>query len=99
SEGVEGKFYVWKEEELKNLLGEGFDLFAEYYNVNSYGFWEHDNYVLIRKDNKEKIKKKFSLTDVQLRADLQKSKSILFKEREKRVKPAWMINHLLLGML
>ncbi|NNC84490.1 MAG: thioredoxin domain-containing protein, partial [Bacteroidia bacterium] len=41
SEGVEGKFYVWKEEELKNLLGEGFDLFAEYYNVNSYGFWEH----------------------------------------------------------
>ena len=87
SEGVEGKFYVWKEEELKSLLGDGFDLFAEYYNINSYGFWEHDNYVLIRKNNEEKIKKKFGLSDEQLRTDLQKSKAILFKEREKRIKP------------
>ena len=38
SEGLEGKFYVWKKEELKSLLGEEYPLFAKYYNINHKGF-------------------------------------------------------------
>ena len=45
----EGAFYVWTKNELNTLLKEDFELFSDYYNVNNYGFWEHDNYVLIRK--------------------------------------------------
>ena len=35
----EGAFYVWTKEELTQLIGEDFPLFAEYYNINSYGKW------------------------------------------------------------
>lgn len=87
SEGEEGKFYVWTEDELKNLLGESFDVFADYYNVNDYGFWEHGNYILIRKDNVEKIKKKHSLSDEALKEKIDNAKQVLYKEREKRIKP------------
>ena len=48
SEGVEGKFYVWDKEELKVILKGDFELFSNYYNVNSKGFWEHENYILLR---------------------------------------------------
>ena len=33
SEGLEGKFYVWKKEELKSLLGQDNPLFAKYYKA------------------------------------------------------------------
>ena len=48
SEGVEGKFYIWKKDELKALIGEDYNLFSKYYNVNSKGFWEYGNYILLR---------------------------------------------------
>ena len=43
SEGEEGKYYVWTKEELEKLLGVGFNLFADYYNVNerrTLGAWQ-----------------------------------------------------------
>jgi len=46
----EGAYYVWTKQELETLIGEEFPLFKEYYNINSYGKWEKDHYVLIRQD-------------------------------------------------
>ena len=34
SEGEEGKFYVWSKAELKLCLGEDFEIFKDYYNIN-----------------------------------------------------------------
>ena len=46
---AEGEYYSWEKEELERIIGENFDLFSEYYNVNDNGFWEEENkYVLIR---------------------------------------------------
>ncbi len=46
---AEGEYYLWGKEELNELIGNDFDLFSKYYNVNEYGFWEAENkYVLIR---------------------------------------------------
>ena len=46
---AEGEYYSWGKEELERIIGENFDLFSEYYNVNDNGFWEEENkYVLIR---------------------------------------------------
>jgi len=47
----EGAYYVWEKEELKTLLGSDFKLFSDYYNINNYGLWENNNYVLIRKSS------------------------------------------------
>jgi uncharacterized protein YyaL (SSP411 family) len=83
----EGAFYVWKKEELKTLLESDFELFSDYYNINVYGFWEHDNYVLIRRDDDESIIKKYNITETELLQKKNNWKSILLKERNKRDKP------------
>jgi hypothetical protein len=56
SEGVEGKFYVWEEEELKNLIDEkDFKIFSEVFSVNEKGYWEDDNYILLRDESLSQI--------------------------------------------
>ena len=84
---VEGAFYVWTQEELKALLTEDYDLFAEYYNVNTYGFWEHDNYVLIRRDSDAQFTQKHNITQLDLESKIALWKERLLKEREKRSRP------------
>ncbi len=83
----EGAFYVWTKDELKLLLKEDFELFSDYYNVNNYGFWEHDNYVLIRKDDDSSIIKKNNISIEELINKKSEWKTILLKERNKREKP------------
>ena len=41
SEGIEGKFYIWTEEELKAALGDDFNWFSKLYKISSQGNWEH----------------------------------------------------------
>ncbi|HXC03914.1 MAG TPA: DUF255 domain-containing protein, partial [Bacteroidia bacterium] len=53
SEGVEGKFYVWTPEELQTLSGPDYPLLAAYYEINETGYWEHGNYILLRKEEEE----------------------------------------------
>ena len=40
SEGVEGKFYVWNKQDIKQHLGKDADLFCLYYDVTDGGNWE-----------------------------------------------------------
>ncbi|MBK8845753.1 MAG: thioredoxin domain-containing protein [Bacteroidetes bacterium] len=47
TEGAEGKYYVWQEEELKELCGDKYDMVREYYQVGGLGHWEHGNNILI----------------------------------------------------
>lgn len=58
----EGAYYVWTKEQLTSIIKEDFDLFAAYYNINSYGKWEKNNYVLIRKDSDIDFIKEHGLT-------------------------------------
>ncbi len=83
----EGAYYVWTKEELKPLLGNDYDIFTDYYNINNYGFWEHKNYVLIRKDSDKDIAKKHNISFEELSNKLIVWKSLLFLEREKRNRP------------
>ncbi len=87
SEGVEGKYYVWQKEELKELLTTHFDVFADYYNVNELGYWEDENYVLIRHDDDAVIATKHSLSISELKENVETCKHILLEARDKRTKP------------
>ncbi|MEO8933524.1 MAG: thioredoxin domain-containing protein, partial [Xanthomarina sp.] len=88
-EGIleEGAFYVWKKQELQKLLGLDFELFSEYYNINDYGYWENNHYVLIRKDSDDDILKTHNLSIDVLNENKNKWKELLVKTREKRFKP------------
>lgn len=88
SEGEEGKFYVWKKEELQQLLKENFELFADYYNVNETGFWEHENYILLREQTDEIIAKKHNLSVDALQQHIDGMKQQLLKVRNQRIRPA-----------
>ncbi len=87
SEGVEGKYYVWTVDELKNILGNDLDLFAVYFNVNEIGYWEHDYYILLRKKSDNEIAKKFSMGVEELQTKIYELKKKVLTVREKRIKP------------
>ncbi|HEY4798563.1 MAG TPA: thioredoxin domain-containing protein, partial [Bacteroidia bacterium] len=87
SEGEEGKYYVWNKEELRNILGESFNLFADYFNVNEIGYWEDENHILLRKKQDKEIAKKFSFSDEELKKKISELKKIALTEREKRIRP------------
>jgi len=84
SEGEEGKFYVWKKEELKEVLTpEEFELTKEFYNVNNKGLWEHGNYILLMDENSDDMLSE----DSTLGNKLELIKSKLLTERESRIRP------------
>ncbi|MFY0712468.1 thioredoxin domain-containing protein [Seonamhaeicola sp. NFXS20] len=83
----EGAFYVWAKEELKAILKEDFKLFADYYNINNHGHWEHGNYVLIRKGDDEIIIKKHHVSNEELHKKTSYWKTLLLEIRNKRSKP------------
>lgn len=87
SEGVEGKFYVWKIEELRAVLKQDYDLAAEIYNINSLGFWEHGNYILMRSPKLAEIANSFGLTLEEIQHKIEEINSKLLAERTKRVRP------------
>lgn len=41
SEGEEGKFYVWKKNEINEILGKESSDFCTYFNITKEGNWEH----------------------------------------------------------
>ena len=77
SEGVEGKYYVWDDKELRSVLENDYDLFAKYYDISENGNWEGKNILIeksIKPTNEENEK-------------LKKIKKKLLNIREKRPKP------------
>ena len=53
SEGVEGKFYTWTHDELKEVLGNQAQLIIGHYQATPEGNWEHGRSILIRSSDQE----------------------------------------------
>ena len=87
SEGEEGKFYVWKKEELVTLLQNDYELFADYYNINDRGYWEDGNYILLRHDSDEMVADRNQLSLTELKKRIGKCKDVLMQHRSTRVRP------------
>lgn len=95
SEGVEGRFYTWKEEEIRNILGDkDADIFIRIYNVKKTGNFMDEasmeatgqNILYLAKPLEETAKEmKIPLSE--LESLLETSRKKLFEAREKRVHP------------
>ncbi len=88
SEGVEGKFYIWKKEELKTILGDDETLFSEYYNITEKGNWEHGNNIPHTKQSLETFAKTKSIAIAEMEQLLQKSTEKLMAARKQRIRPS-----------
>lgn len=83
----EGAYYVWTSEALQQALGDNFEVFKDYFNINSYGLWEKDNYVLIRDKSASEIAAKHEIEVSELETIITSSLQILKKIRDERTKP------------
>jgi uncharacterized protein YyaL (SSP411 family) len=83
----EGAFYVWTVAELKSILQEDFDLFSIVFNINPFGHWEHNNYVLIQNQSLEDIANQNQISVFELQTKKQQWEKALFEIRETRSKP------------
>ena len=77
SEGIEGKYYVWENKELKSTLGKDYDFFGKFYDISENGNWEGKN-ILIEKNAEVLKEDKEKLVSI---------KNKLLSIREKRPKP------------
>ncbi len=82
SEGVEGKFYVWSEAEIDNLLGADADLFKKFYDVAPGGNWEGLTIL-------NRTASGLGLSDDATEQKLAELRSKLLRERAKRIRPGW----------
>ncbi|MDW3211473.1 MAG: thioredoxin domain-containing protein [Reichenbachiella sp.] len=86
SEGEEGKFYVWSEEEIDQTLGEHAKLFKTYYGVSKKGNFEGHN-ILERKTSIVALSEKFDLSESVVKNIISTSKSKMMTVRDGRVRP------------
>ncbi len=87
SEGVEGKYYIWTKQELEDLLQDDFIFFAAVYNINDKGFWEHDQYILLRNADDEILSAQFKMDPVDFRKKIEVLNKKILAVREKRIPP------------
>ncbi len=87
SEGVEGKYYIWTEEELKELCGTDFPLLAALLSVDEDGLWEHEEYILLRREEEDELCTRFNLSKTELKEKTDRLKAKLLVRREQRIRP------------
>jgi len=73
SEGVEGKFYVWSANEVRDLLGSDADQIVEYYGITEVGNFEGTNIL--------------NVVGYERPADLDKAGQRLLDVRSRRIRP------------
>jgi len=87
SEGEEGKFYVFSQEELQTILGEDEPLFSAYYNITAEGNWEHGNNILHRKISDEAFAAQHHLSLPGLQQQVARWKEKIMAVRSQRIRP------------
>jgi uncharacterized protein YyaL (SSP411 family) len=89
SEGEEGKFYVWRPEEVHEILGEEDGArFNRIYDIMDYGNFEHSTSIpnLVEKSLEQSAQEEGMELD-ELKQFIEKCRVRLFEAREKRVHP------------
>ncbi|MGE5423189.1 MAG: thioredoxin domain-containing protein, partial [Ignavibacteriales bacterium] len=79
SEGVEGKFYVWTPDEVKQILGSGGDDFCHLFDITERGNFEEQNIPNLIKTSLDEVENKRSAVDA--------AREKLRVERDKRIHP------------
>ena len=86
SEGIEGKFYVWKKSQIKDILGNNADIFCLYYDVTDGGNWEGNN-ILCNNLNLSTAAFNFGISEDNVKEILKQCSDKLLKIRSTRVSP------------
>jgi len=86
SEGVEGKFYVWSADEIREALSEDADTFMRIYGVSDEGNWEGHNILNLHLDPKG-LAAQLDVAPEALDARMTEARAKLYALRSKRIWP------------
>jgi uncharacterized protein YyaL (SSP411 family) len=87
SEGHEGKFYVWTEAELDDLLGDDSPIVKSWWGVRPGGNFEGKN-ILHVEGNHDLVAARHGSTPDDVRRAVERARGILYESRARRVWPA-----------
>ncbi|MBI3882771.1 MAG: thioredoxin domain-containing protein [Sphingobacteriales bacterium] len=87
SDGEEGTYYVWKREDVENILKDDAVIFCDYFNITQEGNWEEKNILRILVPDHEYIKNN-ELDKSEFEKIISSCLLKLKLERSKRVKPS-----------
>lgn len=87
SEGIEGKFYIWKYDELQAALQEDFTWFADLYNISREGNWEHGYNHLHLTNEVAQTAKALGIYDDNFIAKYHHTIAKLAAKREEKIRP------------
>jgi uncharacterized protein YyaL (SSP411 family) len=88
SEGEEGKFYVWRPEQIREILGpEEAELFSRFFGVTEQGNFEHGTSILHIEQPLAEFAKLKGFEQAVLADRLARAKTKLFAARARRVRP------------
>ena len=89
SEGEEGKFYVWTQDELHAIIKDEKDrkIFDYYYEIKANGNWEEDKNILFTKKSVAEAASKLKVEKKEFLASLAASEEMLMVARNKRIRP------------
>lgn len=87
SEGREGAYYVWRAEEIRQILGENAPLFLDRYGVTERGNFEDANILFVARDL-DVVTAMHHLAVDETETRLARAREKLFAQRNARVKPA-----------
>jgi uncharacterized protein YyaL (SSP411 family) len=87
SEGEEGRFYVFKSDEIIASLGADGHWFNDVFGISATGNFEHGTSVLHLTDSPENLASKYKLSIDEFWQKLETFKKRVLKERDKRVRP------------
>ena len=86
SEGEEGKFYVWTQDEIQNTLGSDFEFFKAAYGITPQGNWEGKT-ILQRALDDVSLATRFKLDPKTVLSKLAECHSKLLAFRNTRIRP------------
>ncbi len=86
SEGEEGKFYIWTQDELEGVLGSDFDFFKAAYGITPSGNWEGKT-ILQRALDDSTLAARFKLDHEGLQQKLSSCHAKLLEARSSRIRP------------
>lgn len=93
SQGIEGRFYTWKNQELEEALQEAslpeeeIQLCKQYYGCTLQGNWEHGYNILHRPASDKEFARNYQLSLEELQEKICQWKAILLNARASRVRP------------
>ena len=86
SEGEEGKFYVWAQDEMEKILGPDFEFFKTAYGITPQGNWEGKT-ILQRALDDSSLAARFKIDTDAVHTKLTESHTKLLEARNRRVRP------------